>query len=426
MRVGKSFEANVKNSYTNSIYIGVSLLFLSCLVSCSGASFSPLATTAAQTSPGSYSIPPKLDFLLVLDDMGSAYESYSNVNSQVTQFLTQLTQQNWDYRFATIPLTTFRAISQVIGSQYDPNQASAWVAPYPGALASNVEGLLSSVFRLPSNYTDIISLSSISSVKNAQELGFKNLLKTLSTDTNFLRKDAQLVVLLQSNGDDTDLNYCIRGSDRLTVPCEELGDPVCISTAQDPIRGGSATCSANQTSLNYYRSQFQNIRSTMQFYAFVAASPSSNCVGGIATAGTRYMTMATALNGASYDLCSVPMTQVLTDLTGKLTATAGNYHTRYLILAQQPNPSTIVVTRYPGGNTSQAVTVPPSATNGWTYVGYQKNVNAIYTDTPTGTEFDMDQVTGYAIELHGTGELVGSDTGSVQYTPAGVTQSAGN
>jgi len=38
----------------------------------------------------------------------------------------------------------------------------------------------------------------------------------------------------------------------------------------------------------------------------------------------------------------------------------------------------------------------------------------------------MDQVTGYAIELHGTGELVGSDTGSVQYTPAGVTQSAGN
>ena len=62
---------------------------------------------------------------------------------------------------------------------------------------------------------------------------------------------------------------------------------------------------------------------------------------------------------------------------------------------------------------ARIVSVPQDATNGWTYAGYVSNVFAIDYPIP------MDQASGYAIELHGSAELMGNDTAKVDFKPQG-------
>jgi hypothetical protein len=87
-------------------------------------------------------------------------------------------------------------------------------------------------------------------------------------------------------------------------------------------------------------------------------------------------------------------------------------------MAQQPNPNSIVVTRYAGGDQSQASVIPNDSQNGWTYAGYVSNVNTIVQPIP------MNQASGYAIQLHGSGMLSGTDTASISFTPAGAVANA--
>lgn len=403
--------------YKKPLTFLVLLAIASLFAGCGKTAFNVTPTTQSAAGPGTFMVPPKVDVLLVEDDTGRIQEAYSSIAQQATQFLQQLSQQKWDYHFTAIPLTTFRAIQHVAGSVYDGNNPS-WQAPYPGASQFNSDTIAASAFQLSSNFSDFIQQSSVTNAQNGSEPGFQNIQAILQTglgNTNFLRPDAMLVIIVLGTGNDTSkVNFCT-GPDGRLVPCEQVSAPACTPTATDPT-GGSTTCASQATSLTYYQNWFQNFKSNsnIQFYAAVAGEATNSCVGGKSSVGSRYQQMASALGGQDIDICSQSVSQVFSSLSSDLQSLQVNFRYQYVIISQQPNVSTIVVTRYPGGNTSSPIVIPQDPNNGWTYAGYVNQVNAIDFPTP------MDQVSGYAIQLNGTAQLTGADTISVTYQPAGV------
>jgi len=386
--------------------------------------FNPTSTTEAQKAPGNFTIPPKVDLLLVEDDTGSSYEPFKAVNAGIGDFLATLQSQGWDYHFATIPLTTNRPLQQVAGSIYDGNHSS-WIPPFPAATRSDPGTINSSFFRMFDTYTGLLNQSDITNANGSAEPGFKTI-KTLFTsglgDSNFLRPDAFTVVFVVGNGNDTsDINHCQR-SDGIWVPCEAEGKPVCVPTATDPT-GGKNDCSSSATSLEFYKSFFTGLKSNFKFYSAVANQISAQCLGGTSRIGYRYQQMSVALGGKSYDICSTPINSVLMDLANSLTVQRIAIKSRYLFVPQDPNPATIKVTRYANGNPAQGSVIPQDATNGWTYEGMVTDVSARYIITPNGQEVSMGNASGYGIKLHGTAELSGNDTADVEYKLAGATPS---
>ena len=176
-----------------------------------------------------------------------------------------------------------------------------------------------------------------------------------------------------------------------------------------------ATCSSGTLSLNYYINAFKGLKASptlIRFYAAVSNRTALNntCQGSNAYIGDRYQKMAAALNGNSYDICSgsSAVTASLDAVASDLTSVRLQLETAYLPISQQPDVSSIVVTRNDG------VVIPQSSTNGWTYEGYVNNVYAIDQPVP------MDQFSGYAIELHGAYKLLGGQSATVTYTPYGL------
>ncbi len=389
---------------------------------CGKTSYNVENANAQTKAPGTYSIPFSVDFLMVEDDTGSSKESYYSISTQVKSFLSDLNKSGWDFHFANVPLTTKRAIQQVIGSQYDSN-SSPWVAPYPGAVQYGPGTIRSDAFRTILNFSDFLTPSDLSSGLNGWEPGLENIrwvLKNGVGTTNFLRKDSALtVILVVGNGNDTSrVNYCTNGFG-FVVPCREVGGSPCeVSNFVDNTAPeGTVRCDTQTSSLQFYQNEFKSVKSNVQFYSAVANSNSSNCLLGSSRVGTRYQQMAKALNGKSYDVCSQPISQVLSDLASTLQAQKVAYRQDYLFISEDADPSTIVVTRYVGGDTNQPVVIPRSETNGWTYEGYVKDVYAVSTLSPDGTRVYMNQSSGYAIRLHGD-LVMGTDTSSVDYKAA--------
>lgn len=411
---------------------------------------------AAQQAPGSFSVPPKIDILLVQDDTGSSIPIFTNISSQLDTFATNLQSQGWDYHLATIPLTTYRPISQVQASVYDPNWGAQWQAPYPGAMTSQIETVSAGAFRFPDNYTDFLNGGDLSPSLDGTEPGFANLktmlMDSTMTSTGFLRKDAVLAIVLLSTGDDTSgRNYCsgaYAASDDTAgmgaacdlIPIARNGtNPslVCGTSGANP----SPYCNNYQASLQPYANFLVSLKgggnsSQVRFYPVVSAEhqvTGENCgatngpgTGTNAFMGQRYQDILSSpynVNGQSFDICTIPIPTVLTNIASNLSAVQLNFYTSYLFMAQQPNPSTIVVYRNPGGDTSQAVEIPQDPNNGWSYAGDVTNVytTAIGSASATPT---LNLGSGYAVQLHGTGILGGADTATVQFTPAGIQNSA--
>jgi hypothetical protein len=386
--------------------------------------FNVTPSVEAQKAPGTYVIPPKLDILLAEDDTGSTSEAYSGISSGVSSFLSTLDTEGWDYHFATVPLTTYQPIAQVVGSVYDGNNAS-WKSPYPGDSQMDADTITTGFFSTITAYSGFVSYSNVSNTLAGVEPGFTTIQKLFKNGvgtSNFSRPDAETIILVVGNGNDTSLiNFCKR-SDGVTVPCEQIGNPLCTPTATDPT-GGSTTCGSTASSFNYFKSAFAGLKPNVRFYSAVANQVSTSCLGGSSKVGTRYQQMSTALAGTSYDICAAPVSAILSDVAAQLTIQRLSYKQRYLFVSQAPNPATIVVTRYTGGDASQGSVVPQDATNGWSYVGYVSKVNTISTMSPTGQEIDMNTASGYAIQLNGTGQVTGTDSASVSYKPAGASDS---
>ncbi len=402
----KHCSVGSKKSVLTQVVIGTIATFLFLFTGCGKEAFLVSSVSSTVKAGGNFIVPPKVDILLAEDNSGSMYEVYATVAQQMPGFLLSLEQKGWDYHFVTTPLASNRPIAQVTASKYDSNWGSQWLQPFPGALPSAPGMINPSFFRTLYGYTDFIGVSDIISGVNGNEPGLEVIRSTLysakATTSGFLRPDAMLVVIAVGNGDDTSgITYCTR-VDGVTVPCEQVGQP-----------------GTTQSSFDYYKGQFIALKSNptqLRFYSAVASSrhQANDCNGASAYAGTRYWNMAVSLGGSGYDVCFQPVASILSQLGNELQATKLALRTRYLMIGTQPDVATIQVTKYMGGNGSQAVTIPQDATNGWTYAG---NVTNVYTvDAPVL----MNLASGYALELHGAAKLLGDDTANVTFMPFGT------
>ena len=368
------------------------------LAGCGKTAFSVGPSSFDVKGPGSYLIPPKVDILMVVDDTGSMNQVYPNISSSVPIFLNGLDSQEWDYHFATIPLTTYRMPKQILASKYDSNRGD-WVAPYPGAQKGALGTVDASYFTNLANYSEFIGMPDVNVAQNGLEPGLSNIQQALQLGfgtSNFLRSDALLVIFVVGNGNDTSLiNFCTR-TDGVTVSCSD----------------GSAS-----SSLSTFQSWFKSNKSNTKWYSAVASNNSSSCLGGASYVGSRYQSMASFLGGMSEDICTVNISQVLLDLSQSLQSQKNNYKMGYIMIAQDADPSTLQVTRYINGDASQSEVIPQDSTNGWTYAGMVTNVYTIV------SPLQMNLASGYAIQLNGTAEFSGADTGSIQYKPMGAQNS---
>ena len=391
------------------------------LSGCGKTEFAQQFQLASVHGAGSYQLPAKVDILLVTDDSGSMISAYNAVKQQMPSLLNNLDKQGWDYHFATIPLTVPRTITQIMASKYDPNWGSFWVPPYPGALTANVSGAVSaSSFRTPLNYTDFLTIPTTSA--NAQELGFLNITNALTNAqnlaTNFLRSDAELVVVVVGNGNDgSGVTYC-NIAPGLSAPCELYGYP------------GTAA-SSFQNYMNALKSLKPSGTGLIRFYSAVANADhtgnSCNLYGsGTNTkAGSRYIQMTQALSSDSnIDICGGgdPIGSLVTHIGSTLTATRLTMRTKVLVIPDhQPlaNASEqITVTKTSNGVSS---TIPQDSFNGWSFIGNgltQQTAYSIEADTPDGT-IQLNQVTDYhLIQLNGSAVLQGNDTAVIQFKTA--------
>lgn len=394
------------------------IFILSILIGCGKTAFDVGSSTNSNSAPGSYQLPPKVDFLLVEQDTGSIAPVLSSIASQVNLFLNQFDQKKWDYHFATMalshPPTSRYPLTQVIGSVYDYNRASpqwgsSWVPLYPGQAPDFATMLSPSVFKIPSQYTGFVTqISQLTDAMNGFQPGFQNILSALQTglgNSKFLRSDSYFVVLFVGNQDDTSLvNFCSLGPGS-TGACS--GSDCAISSQN--LTGYGGDCNSQKTSFNWYRSQFAQLN--MHFYSAVAHSNQSNCLGGKAIAGNRYIQMSYALGGQSYDLCSQSIASILSSLATSLQSERINFITKYLFMSQAPDPSSIQIQKFVGGDPNRPISIPQDPNDGWTYVGFTTHY-AISSPSPMG------QTTGYAIELNGTAQLTGLDTASITYYPS--------
>lgn len=413
-------ELNLKSQKSvNRLSFVVGLMFALSLSACGKTAYMVTSSQQSFNAPGTYTIPPKVDILLAQDNSGSTYTSYNSFAQQATSFLTNLDKQGWDYHFATVPLTTQRPFSQVAGSKYDGNTGAGWVAPYPGAPQNSIGMINPMFFSTPANYTNFVGLSDVSSIGGGMEPGFLTIQWALTQglgNTNFLRSDALLVIVVTGNGNDTSyVNFC-KGIDGNSVPCDNVGGTVpCTPTYDDPT-GGNTTCGSSATSLAYFKNWFSTFKPGTLIYSMVSPTTSSNCLGGSAYAGTRYISLAKQ----NFNVCTQSLTSALSSLSSSLTAERKSFKQDYIMISQDANPDTIVVTEYPNGDTSNPVIIPEDPVNGWTYVGYQQNIYTI--DYPA----DMNLASGYAIQLHGSAVLVGGTTVNVSYKPAGAKDAVSN
>jgi hypothetical protein len=373
---------------------------------CGAQHYQVTATDAALAAPGTYLIPPKVDILMAVDNSGSMFKSFSQIAAQMPGVLDSMESKGWDYHFATVPLINTvinRPVSEVIGSHYDSNWVDygGWVAPYPGATPGESGTIAPFAFRMTSSYSQFLDLSDLSNDTGNAEPGFISIRDALLSkihspkETNFLRDDAMLVILVVGNGDDTSgVNFC------------NLGD------------GVSRYCNdgSKESSFEYYKNQFLGLKNNqaklLKFYSAVSKTSTSTCLGGSAKLGSRYMDMATTLGGASYDVCSQGISGALEGMAGNLQAQRASFRTRYIFFDQEPNVDTITVGKYVGGDMNNEVQIPHDATNGWTYAGH-------ITDYAIDQPALMDRRTGYAVELHGTAKLVGNDIPHIHFLPAG-------
>jgi hypothetical protein len=424
-------EMNFKN-------LPMTLILLAGLSACGSQNYTAIATTSTSQAPGTFSIAPKVDIIVVEDDTGSMFEPYTTISSQLSSFVGALDSQNWDYHFGIVPLTTSRAFSQAIASKQDVNWGSMWVSPYPGATiaGSTPESLPSYLFTTLIPYSGInfpifdgyIQNANINNSLNGSEPGFSNVTNTFQkyiAGSGFLRPDALLSVIFIGNGNDTsNVNFC-RRADNVMVPCEQLTVPVCTTTSPPfTLANGSTSCQSAAASYNYYQQIFAQQSSAMRVYAAVAQNTNFNgsCDGGNATQGARYQELAANFGGQSYDVCSQGLSSIFAGIQQNLTTTVLNYVKSFVVVDPNlaPDPTTIQVQKYVNGSSSDAttilrlcgdggVTTNCDPTNGWSYAGDLTNQDTI--TYPIG----MSPESGYMIQLHGTSELHGQDTAYIVF-----------
>jgi hypothetical protein len=389
--------------------IALTLLLVSAASACGPQAFVPSAMRSRQSAAGTTTIPAKVDVVFGVSQNNSMLSIAPTLSAEIPLFLQNLESTGWNYRFIGIPLgptaintnALFPIANKVSVSRFDNNTPVAnWLPPYPGALYNDpLLGILSSL--VASGFTYPVPNLSAASTNLGREYGLKNQLEFVSRSdvTNqFMRSDAVMALVTLSNGEDRSW---------ATAPAAGTADPWIYQPETFYTGSGGVY------------DQIRNLKvspSLVKYYSLVAHN-NRNCRGMGSWSGIYYEKHAQSLNGKSVDICTVSIANALTSVAQDIQGTPLPFRRNFLVIATEPNPSTIQVTKYANGNLNAPVTIPQDSTNGWTYAGYLTNQYTI--DAPIA----MDQKTGFMIELHGTAKLNGSDTADVVYQNVGSVNS---
>jgi hypothetical protein len=382
----------MKQWITRSPILAASVLIA--LSSCGKQSFDVVQSQDNSGAAGATSIAPKVDILLAVDNTGSALEVQSALNASIRTFLTQLNGEDWDFRVTAIPLYGTPSITAISASKYDSN-SSNWVAPYPGAPQSST--IPNSMFVPIDSYQVYASAGTTPGA----EPGIANIgtaLASVNAQKYFLRKDAILAVVLLSEGDDT--------SEPTSLTYPYLAPGTVNSTLISAIRNAKGAALAGSVHL----------------IPVVSPSYKTGCMSSnandIAHPATRYMNAAAQIGGhTAINICGGSMASALNQVAAQVSAIKLNYVKRFVLLANQPNESTITVVK--NASNGAKITVPKSVngSDGWVYLG--NTTEYLITDP-----IAMDPETGYMIQLIGEAyKLTGNETATVTYQAFGVTPS---
>ncbi|MGE0616637.1 MAG: hypothetical protein AB7P04_13465, partial [Bacteriovoracia bacterium] len=373
-------------------WVGALSLLAAFASGCSQQEFVKGAFVNEQQGPGNFEIPARVDILLVEDDTGSMSEVFGQISAQMPQFLNQLEQQGWDWRFAVIPLTTNRPISQIGASKYSGNWGSSWKPPYIGASPTDPGNFVPNYFT--QSFSAFLSSSEINPYGG--EPGLKTIdqiMTSTNTVQNFLRPDALAAVVVVGNGNDTsDVKYCqTPNQPGQSEPCNGVlnTERLCGTGAGCPAGpyycqhefGHAAPCPGTLThTLNAYKQRYDELNSpsnsnsaAVKLYAAVSNITGNGCINSnsYSIRGERYQQIASHTGGASFDVCSQSIPSVLSSLSNELHNQRIAYRTSFLVIAEEPVVSSVIVTKYPGGDQNNPQVIPQDPNNGWTYVGYR-------------------------------------------------------
>lgn len=405
-------------------------------------------------------VKPKVDILYVVDNSGSAFYLGSEIRTALTNTVNTVSSQ-FDYR--------------VIGATLIPT-----TSPYDYQVMTNSNDAL------PDPGKKIISPSQFTFFQNpgqeyVAEKGLGRTIDFINNTGSLFRNTAHLIVVLVSNGRDTE------------VETDPAGDGNTVQTA------------LFQTRLNSFNLISQT-KSLAGIY-FKSVTAKTACQSGWRSSLKSYVAMASALSGQSFDLCTRTVSGIFSDVNSSIQQQVIPHTYRYwpitfasnstsissfsglqvykvsgnnspvllsnssyqyydntsaapaLNLLTTTNPSEVVTgkrhfirfnsgseitfpdcvqirstskTEYFGyvlmpkepkpGTISLRINgqvIPQSGTNGWTYVGYRMNQNIKVAYPNAGDDQPPVLKSGYMLQLNGINYKSG-DSVEVNYLPAGV------
>lgn len=320
-------------------------------------------------------IKPKLDLVIFEDNSDSLFNAMDQVKPQLTNFINSL-NTNWEYRVIVMPLFSQQSINSKV------------------VLASDCSGVPANCTTSASTFNSYAGNQAWINVGDTSignsDPGFSNMKSNYQNllASGFVRSDAVLATVVFTNGED------------------RSG----VSYAMNPDGSMSSNIDYNSAttinSFNNYKGYFQGLKASPalnKFYSVAAAAKYSNCYnGGQTWAGKRYFDMAGALGGASWDLCAGALPSVMSDISSQMQTVVQVVEFNYVVLTEQPNPSTIKLTK-------NGATIPNDSNNGWTYAGYLQNQATSFAPVSGNIR------TGYMIRLNGTATFKGSDAITINY-----------
>lgn len=324
---------------------------------------------------------PKVDILFVVDNSTSLNPAYASneLKQSMSNIITHVSD-NFDYHAFIVPLIDYSgAEEQLVVS----DATSLGIgAPTPKGLSDvDVQQYLSNT------------------QPGGSELGLARVRDAITGNISngVFRKEVHTLVVMISNGDDTDNIVDPYGNTVGTHYSTRLQELKNLTKAS-----GSTTLEAL----------------TLRFFSVVAHSA---CKNGFIK-GTRYMQMSKDLynysgatdqgsnpNPDSYNLCSNSISNIFTSIAAVLPTTVVNHVYNYWPAKVTNNTqidfneNAIVVKRVNSNGTIETLNEDP--TNGWQFLtNHQVNLNI--REYPTvSTEYPAERLTGFFVQLHGNAKV---------------------
>jgi hypothetical protein len=287
-----------------------SYLLLLTLVSCGSEQFgsTPQSTTSAPDGLKAYQqlscsnftlMRPKVDILYVVDNSGSAFYFSNDIKTAITNTVNTISTQ-FDYR--------------MIGTTLIPDST-----PY-----NDYQVLTNSTDSLPDSSKKIISSSELTFFSNPgdqyeSEKGLRRTIDFINNTGSLFRQDAYLLVVLVSNGRDTEVE---------------------VDNA------GNGITTQNTTNFNARVSSFNAIKARLNLtqLRFFAVTAKSACKDDWRRSTYSYVAMASTLpDSSSYDLCTSSVGNIFEQVNSSIQQQVIPHQYRYWPITFAENNETVSI-----------------------------------------------------------------------------------